>query len=653
MTATRSAQAADAEAPRARGPRKLRHIPALDGLRGVAVAGVLVYHGGHLQGGYLGVDLFFVLSGYLITSLLLHEWGGSGRINLGNFWSRRARRLFPALLAVLVVVAAYAWLVATPTDLGQIRGDGFATLFYVANWHSIFSGQSYFQASLAPSPLEHTWSLAIEEQFYLLWPLVVYGLLKVRNRPNTILRASLFLAGLSVATMVLLHHFTDVSANSLYLGTHTRVAAIAIGAALGAWTVGRRDEGVSATRRTALEAAGWVAVLFLAWMWSTATVEAGFVYSGGLALCGVAVVAVIAAATDPRPGLLSRGLSFPPLRWLGLISYGLYLWHWPIYLYLNEHRTGLSSWPLLALQAFVAIDVAVLSYFVLERPIRYGALKGRGLLVAAPAAIALVAVLLVMSTVGAVSGGDLDTAAADGSHVATGRQGSVKVQMFGDSVAYLLGTDGIEPRLDHFGISYASQIFFSCNPMRRFGDIRDQNGKLRVPPSSTDCTRSWRQGLGKERPDVAVLMLGGPPVYSVKINGAWREPCDAQYRTKFAQRFDEIAADLTSTGAPLVIVTNVDSTDSRLLATMPDDLSSRIACTNDTYREVAKRHPGVVIADLDGFICPAGRPCRQQVDGKPIRYDGIHFNHEGAVYVADWLMPKVLAAARKARPPGS
>src|SRR5712692_9104137 len=151
-------------------------LRALDGLRGAAVVAVLLFHAGHLVGGYLGVDLFFVLSGFLITGLLLGEWGRSGRVGLGGFWARRARRLLPALFVMLGGGAAYAAFVASPTQLAGIRADAVATLGYVANWRSILSGHSYWTIFSAPSPLAHTWSLAIEEQFYLAWPLIVVGL---------------------------------------------------------------------------------------------------------------------------------------------------------------------------------------------------------------------------------------------------------------------------------------------------------------------------------------------------------------------------------------------------------------------------------------------------------------------------------------------
>ena len=214
--------------------------PALDGLRGAAVAAVLLFHGGHLTGGYLGVDAFFVLSGYLITSLLVEELATTGTVSLLGFWGRRLRRLLPALLLVLLAVAAYAAVVAPADQLAAIRGDALATLGYVANWRQVFTGNDYFALFASPSPLQHTWSLAIEEQFYLVWPLVMLALNRRRSAravARRTLALSLVLAAASFVTMLAL---ADPADNTrVYYGTDTRAASILIGAALAAWVAMR------------------------------------------------------------------------------------------------------------------------------------------------------------------------------------------------------------------------------------------------------------------------------------------------------------------------------------------------------------------------------------------------------------------------------
>ena len=226
-----------------------RYRPGLDGLRALAVAAVILYHGqvSWAKGGFLGVDVFFVLSGFLITSLLLTEHEKTGRIGLTAFWSRRARRLLPALFLVLAAVALYAVVWAQPSELGTIRGDGLASLLYVSNWKFIYTGASYFQAFQSPSPLTHTWSLAIEEQWYLLWPLAVILMMRVfRGNRKTMTAAIVGLALASATLMaVLFHPGSDPS--RVYYGTDTRSQALLVGAALAALTAGRRPTLLSTT----------------------------------------------------------------------------------------------------------------------------------------------------------------------------------------------------------------------------------------------------------------------------------------------------------------------------------------------------------------------------------------------------------------------
>jgi len=204
-------------------------VPAIDGLRGIALLGVLAFHAnGALRGGYLGVDLFFVLSGFLITRILLAEQQATGRIDLRSFWVRRARRLFPALLALMPAIGLYAYFLTPPAGLAGIRADALSTLGYVANWSAIFSHRSYWELFRSPSPLEHTWSLAIEEQFYVVWPLVVFLVLR-RFGARALFAVAAGLAALSMVAMVAL--FDPERTMRVYYGTDTRAATILAGAA--------------------------------------------------------------------------------------------------------------------------------------------------------------------------------------------------------------------------------------------------------------------------------------------------------------------------------------------------------------------------------------------------------------------------------------
>ncbi|HEY4378508.1 MAG TPA: acyltransferase, partial [Acidimicrobiales bacterium] len=313
------------------------------------MVGVVLYHAGHLRGGFLGVDLFFVLSGYLITTVLLRSARRSGGIDLRQFWARRARRLLPALIVMLVVVVpVYAVWFATKAELTPLRHDGVASLFYVTNWAQILHGQSYFTATLAESPLRHVWSLAVEEQFYLLWPLAVLVAVR-RGGARTVLLMAAFLGVLSAGITIILGATKVASYNSLYLGTHTRAAALLAGAALAAWfRLHGPPKGEATARR--LQAAALACVVVLGVMWVTLRVTSPALYVGGLAVSAIAGTILVACAATSPDGLLTRVLSIAPLRFLGTISYGIYLWSWPITQMVSVRHTSLDGWTLVLVQ---------------------------------------------------------------------------------------------------------------------------------------------------------------------------------------------------------------------------------------------------------------------------------------------------------------
>ena len=397
-----------------------RHLPALNGLRGVAVIGVVAYHLqlGWARGGYLGVDLFFVLSGFLITTLLLEEWVGSGRISLGAFWGRRARRLLPALFLVVVALAVYLVLNGLwggpgangLVDLSGLRGDAISTLLYVNNWHSIFVHQSYFAQFSTPSPLQHTWSLAIEEQFYLVWPLVLLVLFRFGRRGWR--RAGVTLAvGLGILSSVLMAVLftpgTDPS--RVYYGTDTRLFDLMAGATI-AFVAAARPQPNARARRTlhlAAPLAGVALLVFWVTAGYTTGVRAGmptnFMFEGGFLVCAALAGVVVADTRLVQAGGLGRGLAWRPLHFVGTISYGIYLWHWPVIVYLNGARTGLSSWPLDLLRVGVTLSLSTASYYLVERPIRLARLHGWVRHWGAPLAGVLTGVLIVVATFPAVA----------------------------------------------------------------------------------------------------------------------------------------------------------------------------------------------------------------------------------------------------------
>ena len=383
---------------------KDRYQPALDGLRAFAVAAVIAYHlGMHwMRGGYLGVDLFFVLSGYLITGLLVDEWEKKGAIRLRRFWARRARRLFPALLLVLTAVGIWLAAGGPGIDRYTLRADGLSTLFYAANWHFIAANQSYFARFAAPSPLEHTWSLAIEEQFYVVWPLLVVGLLAMGRKRfqrtghhRTALWVTSGLALASAATMAVLFH-PGQDPTRVYFGTDTRAFELLVGAAL-AFALARRPS-LSPVARRALHVSALGVAAVVGLLWVTAGGPPAGMFRGGMLAASGLVALLVWSVTEADRGWLGRFMSLRPLRWLGRVSYGLYLWHWPVIVVVSPATTPLRGLALDGVRVGLTLGLATASFYVVELPIRLGRLAGWPSRVLAPVATAAAAGALVLAT---------------------------------------------------------------------------------------------------------------------------------------------------------------------------------------------------------------------------------------------------------------
>ena len=352
---------------------RLPYSPALDGLRALAVIAVLIYHAGlhWLPGGFLGVEIFFTISGYLITSLLLSEWRETGRINLGQFWLRRGRRLLPALFLVIVCSLVFAVLFL-PDEVAKLRADALASFAYVTNWYLIFSQQSYFEAVGRPSLLRHLWSLAIEEQFYLIWPLIfVFAMTRFRKR--TVLIGVAVAALVSMFLMAMLYA-PGADPSRVYYGTDTRASGILIGVALAfIWTPGK-----SQGRRIDKLPFDLIGVLAFGALLACCLLISefdDFLYRGGFILTALSTAVLIAAVVHPRGKRLAAVLGSSALVWIGLRSYGIYLWHWPVFMLTRPQLdVSLDGPALLAVRLGLTMALAVLSYHLLETPIRTGAL---------------------------------------------------------------------------------------------------------------------------------------------------------------------------------------------------------------------------------------------------------------------------------------
>jgi peptidoglycan/LPS O-acetylase OafA/YrhL len=365
--------------------QRTAYEPALDGIRALAVAVVVTYHLGVPQtpGGLLGVGVFFTLSGYLITSILLASWRRSGGLELATFWIRRAKRLLPALFLVLAVVMVATALVA-PDGIVDRWKEAVASAFYVSNWTTILGGASYFDRFTGPGPLDHLWSLAIEEQFYLFWPLLLLAMLKVaRGRLRVVLLGTVVLAATSFLLLAVLASpgFDNTRA---YEGTDTRAGGLLIGAALAMVWQPRLsaddDAGRWPSRWTLrlgqarvgrwLDVTGVIGIGTVAWLVVTTDDYSMTLYTWGLLALSVATAGVIAASVHPASRVVRPALSVEPLRWIGERSYGIYLWHLPVIAFTPD--SVLEDAPVLRglVQVAITVCIAALSWTLLEDPIR-------------------------------------------------------------------------------------------------------------------------------------------------------------------------------------------------------------------------------------------------------------------------------------------
>ena len=372
-SATASATAVEpadpATAPEPAPPaRKAFRAPGLDGVRALAVLAVLAFHESlpWLPGGFLGVDVFFVLSGYLITDILVAGYQRNGRIGLAGFWQRRARRLLPPLAVVLVAVTATV-AITEPDQLPSLRTALLGAVTYTSNWWQALTHVSYFARYGPPAPLEHLWSLAVEEQFYLIWPLILIVALGVLRRPAH--RALVAWAGALVSALIMLAIYVPGSDPSMvYYGTDTHASALMVGAALALTLPLARVAAAAGRMRLWLDVAGAAGIVLLAWsMWHFSGANPA-VYPFGLVLAALAAGALVLAAA--APGRIGAALSVRPLRWLGIRSYAIYLWHWPVIaISTGIDERAATTWPVRLLVTVLPIALAAASWRWLEEPI--------------------------------------------------------------------------------------------------------------------------------------------------------------------------------------------------------------------------------------------------------------------------------------------
>jgi peptidoglycan/LPS O-acetylase OafA/YrhL len=661
-------------------PDRLGYVPALDGVRALAVLAVVAFHfgAGWLPGGYVGVDVFFVLSGFLITTLLLLEHERTGRLDLPAFWGRRARRLLPALLLLVACLAIWAATLATPEQASALRADAIAALLYVANWWFVVDAQDYLQAG-EPSLLLHTWSLGVEEQWYVVAPLLLLVLLRRHASTRRLLAVVLTLAAASALLMLVLGN-AGASHARVYYGTDTRVFALLLGCAAAVLIHRRGLPG-----RRAADAAGVAGLLVLGTAATLMAADSPAVLRGGLLLVAAGSVGLVVAAATPST-YTARALSLPPLVLVGVLSYGLYLWHWPVQLLLAD-----EPW---TMRLGLALGAAVVSYELVERPIGHAswATVPRLLKPAVPAVAVGAAAALVLgatSTGTAVPQGRLgesmqvvptmDTSAAatrsigDGSGEDASREDaasegpehparSVRANRRDDAPpARRLGPGEPVDVLvvgDSVGFTLAYHAPDEASAIRVFGDhvlgcgLTDEplglpSGGVLERPHCVGYLERWPQLLRRTDPHVVVLVAGAWELYDHMADDGGVPAQRLQAGTwahdlLIAGRLRRALAETGAGGRPVLVTDIPCFVVKGALDPRADRL--RIAHLNGLLTRVVSDTPGARLIRMSEQVCPDG------VDalGRAGRYDGVHFTAAGAAQVWEWLAPLVRAEARAA-----
>lgn len=642
---------------------------ALDGLRGLAVIAVMAYHvvPDPFTGGWLGVDVFFVLSGFLICSMLLREHARSRTIDYKRFLVRRARRLLPGLALVLTAVLLAAMIWESAGRRVSVAIDVVSSAFQVSNWRLILADESYFTKVGVPSPIRHTWSLGVQEQFYLLFPLLLLFVMSRAKSWRTVYFVFGSIAAMSLARALSLYEpGTDPS--RVYFGTDTRLSELLIGA-IGAMFIFRRTQiaqryvtpGPRMWSRQTETLLGWLGLgslaLIVYWMFSVDEFSP-WLFQGGLILISFITLIIIVAATSPVPNIMTKLLANKPLMKAGDMSYSLYIWHWPIIVYLTPALPGSSMLTRQIMAVVLTIGVSWASFHLVENRIHKHGLSGlswrnpqRGPRLAAATLPAIAALALVLAvTPGSSSGKNLVLKLpADALY-------GLEVEDLPDGLkrkhAVLIGAstaDGIITRGDVDAtpdIYLRSSAKIGCAP---FTSSQLQGEDLLVEgPECDEFREEWPQVISEMRDPTVILFLMTQLLNDFEVDGKRVSPPSPEYESEINRILDEFKATASENGARRIALINLSCHDRF-------DFGNDIAVTRSNSIETTQYLNGIAAAwatandaeiyDNYALLCP-GDEVYDKINGVQLYDDGLHYTEAAAPLIWQWIADRIRQHAK-------
>jgi peptidoglycan/LPS O-acetylase OafA/YrhL len=647
-------------------PEDRKFRPDVQGLRAVAVMLVVLFHA-HvpgLDGGYVGVDVFFVISGFVITGVLLRERKSTGSTSMRKFYGRRVRRILPAATLVIIASVVASYVLLGPVSGDQTAGDARWASVFLINVHFAANGTNYLASQLPPSVLQNYWSLAVEEQFYLVYPAIFLVVAGLSSRLSLRRRLGIVLSIAVITSFVASVAQTSNNATAAYFSPLPRVWELALGGLVAISTIHLRR--LPALMASVLSWLGLAAILLAAFVFSPATPYPGWVVA--LPVLGTALVIATGVAT-PVHGA-ERLLGLRPFQWLGLVSYSLYLWHWPV-LTLATERSGAGSLPAsdALLWVLLSLGLAILTYLLIENPVRHSgflivrrwaSLALGACLIAASLTVATVELHLhdtgTVATPGlaGLSTGDWcprptqqEVRSLMGKAATANHRIVARILLVGDSTACTL-LPGLAAVGAPAGVQVEDGAVIGCgvvsgnavpnivngtdvsvNSASRFCQSRASAAEQRAlrsgPPNVVLWASAWERGA---------LIVGRGAEQRVVAQGS------AQWRSELLKRMEVRLRQFTATGATVVMLTQPPFFDGGHPAG-PTPKDKDFERLNALLTDVAARVPHVRMVDLASYVCPSGPPCPLGVDNVWVRADGAHYSSEGALWVARWLMPQL------------